>query len=62
MVKVPSFHFDTDQALADVLREAFFIMDAGDIAATLGDDAGDFLELARPVYDLDRQAEGAAGV
>ena len=61
MVIIPGLHLDSQEAAVDALGLAFFIMHTGHIAAAVGDDAGDILELAGLVDELDEQAGGTSG-
>ena len=59
MVKISGFHFDAQETAVDAFGVALFVVDAGDIAAEVGDDPGDVLELAGLVHKLNEQAGGA---
>ena len=62
MVKISGFHLDSQETAVDAFGVAFFIVDTGDVAAAVGDDPGDLLQLTRLVDQLDQQTGGAAGI
>ena len=62
MVIVTGLHLDAEEAAVDAFGLAFFIMDTGHVAAAVGNDAGDVLELPGFIDELNEQAGRTAGL
>ena len=56
VLEISRFHFNTKETTVDALSVALFVVNTSDVAAAIGDDAGDLLELSGLVDQLDEEA------